>query len=183
MTIIYTKRFTLRPITEADAPAFAKICNDELIARNTARIPHPYTLDNAIAFTRYAMNAVSEKKEFPFAVCDGETIIGCSGVLQEGDAWELGYWIANDARGRGAATEAARATVQFAIQGLCAKSVISGHFTDNIVSGRVLEKIGFRYTGKSVTMHSLGRGREVETRRMELSLTDFEPPPAFKVTP
>ena len=47
MTCIETSRFLLRPFEEGDAAQLAALCNDELIARNTARLPYPYTEEDA----------------------------------------------------------------------------------------------------------------------------------------
>jgi RimJ/RimL family protein N-acetyltransferase len=181
MAVIYTKRFALRPITEDDAPVFARLCNDETIARNTARIPHPYTIENAVAFTRYAVSAVAEKHEYHFAVCEDDEIIGRCGVMRDNDDWEIGYWVAAAARGNGVATEIAGATTQFAIEALQAKIVTAGYFFDNPASAKVLEKLGFRATGESREIFSLGRDCTVETPQMTLRATDFLRPEAVRI--
>ena len=47
---IETGDLLLRPIALADAPRFAFLVNDETLARNTSRIPFPYTVENAQDF-------------------------------------------------------------------------------------------------------------------------------------
>ena len=169
MSDLTTKRIILRAIVKSDAPAFAQLCNDEELARNTARIPHPYTLDHAKGFVAYAEEARASRTEFTFAVCEHGDIVACCGVrAMDGGTHELGYWVGRDARGRGVATEAARAVVAFAFDTLGAREITAGHFADNPASGRVLEKIGFVKTGETPDLFSLGRGGESKTVRMAL---------------
>ena len=177
MTLIRTSRFLLRPIEAADAPVFARLCNDALIARNTARIPHPYTLEDAEFFTAARARAFALGTEFAFAVCDVGEIVACCGVMRiTNEMFELGYWVAMAARGNGVATEAAAAVAHFAFTRLGAGAVAAGHFTDNPASGRVLEKAGFRYTGETRKQFSLGRGGESDSLRMTLAREDFAAP-------
>ncbi|WP_165793640.1 GNAT family N-acetyltransferase [Hyphococcus luteus] len=178
MTLIHTRRFLLRPIEEIDAPVFARLCNDEQIARNTSRIPHPYTLEDAEGFTAAISQAFALGKEFAFAVCDNGELIACCGVTRITiELYELGYWVSAPARGCGVATEAARAVSHFAFAERSAEKLLAGHFTDNPASGRVLEKTGFRKTGETRKQFSLGRGGEAESARMAMMREDFAPPP------
>ncbi|VAW04715.1 hypothetical protein MNBD_ALPHA05-2367, partial [hydrothermal vent metagenome] len=174
MTVIRTKRFILRPIEKADAPRFAILCNDLEIARHTARIPHPYTRQDAELFVDQLIAARIKGDEHAFAVCRDKEIIACAGALQTGErVWEIGYWVGADYRGDGVASEIADAMVQFAIGEMGAKSVTAGYFIDNPVSGRVLEKIGFRDTGETVMLTSLGRAQAVSSHRLELDVVGF----------
>ncbi|WP_425409976.1 GNAT family N-acetyltransferase [Hyphococcus sp.] len=181
MTVIQINRYTLRPMMETDAPVLAGLCNDPAIARNTARIPCPYTLEDARRFVRYIAEAGAAGDEFAFAVCADDRIIACCGVAKDGGAWELGYWVAAAARGRGVATQAAGAVTQFAFETLGAETVTAGYFTDNPASARVLDKLGFRATGETVELYSLGRGCAVETRRMALNAADFVRPEGVRI--
>ena len=89
--IITTKRLVLRPVERADAPRFVVLCNDADIARNTARIPQPYTEEDAANFVERATRAAANGDEYVFAVtCDNE-IIACAGAMPMDDgAFELG---------------------------------------------------------------------------------------------
>ena len=174
--IIETNRFTLRAITDADAPVFAVLCNDELLARNTARIPHPYSPDDAKKFVDYASTAFAAGSEYPFAVCEGDDIVACAGVKCDDHAFELGYWVGAEARGCGVATEAAGAVAHFAFERLGAETIVAGHYIDNPASGRVLKKLGFKPTGEAPMLFSLGRGAEAQTARVALARDDFAAP-------
>ncbi|GJL93686.1 MAG: hypothetical protein DHS20C05_00910 [Hyphococcus sp.] len=176
MTIIQTSRLTLRSVTRDDAPDFARLCNDKTIARHTARIPHPYSLEDAAAFTKHLEEAALTGTEFAFAICLGEIMIGCCGADKNAEnTAEIGYWVGADHRGIGVASEAARAITQFALQRLGVKTVTAGYFIDNPASGRVLEKIGFIKTGETAPLFSLGRGEEAAAVRMVLDQSSFTP--------
>ena len=183
MTVIHTKRLLLRRIETTDAPAFARACNDELIARNTGRIPHPYTLDDAISFVALIGDAFDKGEEYAFAVTENDRLVACCGVSIKPAHVELGYWVGAQQRGRGVATEAVRAVAHFAFEKLGAAILQAGHFTDNPASGRVLEKIGFRYTGERVMQFSLGRGCEAESFRLTLRREDFSAPDHIRFSP
>ena len=71
--------------------------------------------------------------------------------------WEIGYWIGKPWWGKGFATELGRGLVDFAAQEFGAGQIIAGHYDDNPASGRVLEKLGFAYTGDAHTEFSMAR--------------------------
>ena len=183
MTVIQTKRLSLHPVTRHDAPQFATLCNDETIARNTARIAHPYSLEDAITFATHLEKAGKEGKEFAFAIRLNGAMIGCCGANKNApDTAEIGYWVGADHRGIGIASEAAIAITQFALKGLGVKTVTAGYFDDNPASGRVLEKVGFVKTGEIASLFSLGRGEEANTIRMVLDQSRFSPVEEVSIT-
>ena len=176
MTIITTRRFTLRPLEESDAPRIAELCNDLDIARNTARIRHPYTLEDAQGFVAYAIEATTAGAEHIFAICRDGAIIACAGVTSHDEnACELGYWVGASHRGMGVATEASDAVLQFACKRLKPQTLTSGHFVDNPASGAVLSKLGFKPTGEIKPTASAGRGQNVDTIRMAMAAQDYKP--------
>ncbi len=172
----------MRPIERGDAPRFAELCNDETLARNTSRIPHPYSLQEAEQFVRRSEAEFLSGQESRFAVClDGE-IVACTGVMPNSDkSFELGYWVGALYRGKGIAGTAAKAILQFAFEKLGAELITAGHFTDNPASGRVLEKLGFRPTGEIIGTMSLARNCDVETARFELRREHFAADPGIRI--
>jgi RimJ/RimL family protein N-acetyltransferase len=101
-------------------------------------------------------------------------LIGSIGIDTSGDEPELGYWLARDHWGRGYATEAGRAVIEIARSSLRLPRLVSGHFTDNPASGRVLEKLGFRATGQLARRYSAGRKAWVPCRQFALELGDAD---------
>jgi RimJ/RimL family protein N-acetyltransferase len=159
---VRTDRLLLRPGWIEDAPELARAIGDEAIARNTARVPWPYTLAHAEWYLSreqvpHAANCLV------FARTSGKPrLVGNVAVSPDGDGHELGYWFARAYWGLGYATEAASALLRAARESLRIDRIGSGHFVDNPASGRVLRKLGFRPTGRIVRRHSVARGGEVD---------------------
>lgn len=60
---------------------------------------------------------------------------------------EVAYWIGEPYWGRGYATEAAKAILQFAFEEKKLHKVFARYFSTNIASGRVMKKIGMEQEG------------------------------------
>ncbi|KAF5035648.1 Spermidine N(1)-acetyltransferase [anaerobic digester metagenome] len=58
---------------------------------------------------------------------------------------ELGYWVGRPYQGRGYATEAARAVIEYGFSVLELHRVYALHLSRNPASGRVMEKCGMVY--------------------------------------
>ena len=63
--------------------------------------------------------------------------------------WYLGFWIHPDYWGHGYATEAARAVLDFGFSELGVSQVNVAHAIWNTRSKRVIEKLGFQFTGEN----------------------------------
>jgi RimJ/RimL family protein N-acetyltransferase len=144
LPVLATARLVLRAPRRSDVKAIATLVNDRRIAANTARIPHPYAIEDAEQF----IAAVNKREgEACFAVTrDGAPIGMCSVDLRE-DGTEVGYWLGVPYWGRGFATEAVRALIDHAFGDLEHEALISGARVNNPASRRVLEKCGFQWTG------------------------------------
>jgi RimJ/RimL family protein N-acetyltransferase len=142
--VLATARLVLRAPRRSDVKAIATLVNDRRIAANTARIPHPYAIEDAEQF----IAAVNKREgEACFVITlDGAPIGICSVDLRE-DGPELGYWLGVPYWGRGFATEAVRALIDHAFGDLEHDTLISGARVNNPASRRVLEKCGFQWTG------------------------------------
>jgi RimJ/RimL family protein N-acetyltransferase len=142
--VLATARLVLRAPRLSDGKAIASFANDRRIAANTARIPHPYGIEDAEQF----IAAVNKREgEACFAIMLECAPIGvCSVDLRE-DGPEIGYWLGVPYWGRGFATEAVRALIDHAFGNLEHETLISGARVNNPASRRVLEKCGFQWTG------------------------------------
>jgi len=143
--VLETKRLTLRAARLEDAKAVAALANDRRIAENTARIPHPYKEADAEKF----IGGINKDGEAAFLITlRDKTVIGACGIMFHYDETpELGYWLGVPFWGRGYATEAARALIDYAFDALGYEVLSSGARVSNPASRRVLEKCGFQWTG------------------------------------
>lgn len=159
-----TDRLLLRPGWAEDAPALAAAIGEERIVRNLASAPWPYRLDDA---ERYLAGLDAALPSFLiFARTDGPpALVGGIGFGSTPDGEvEFGYWITSHCWNRGYATEAGQAALSIARDSLRLCRIVSGHFLDNPISGRVLEKLGFAPTGEIGVRHSRARGEGVPFR-------------------
>jgi RimJ/RimL family protein N-acetyltransferase len=141
--VLKTARLVLRAPVRNDVPAIVALAGDRRVAENTARIPHPYSAADGLA----AIAAINQTGgETVFAIeLDGE-LIGLCGLDPRSDGGELGYWLGVPFWGRGYATEAARAVIDYAFAEQGHDVLQSGARVSNPASRRVLEKCGFQWT-------------------------------------
>ena len=144
--VLETKRLTLRAPRLEDAKAVAALANDRRIAENTARIPHPYKLSNAEDFIAAANKAAGDAM-FVIAQRDGTLIGACSVSRLDDPTPGVGYWLGVPYWGKGFATEALHALIDYAFADLKHAALQAGARVTNPASRRVLEKCGFQWTG------------------------------------
>jgi len=143
-----TERLVLRAPQGQDAPAIAHLANDMRIAANTARIPHPFGIDDA---DRFIAGANRRDGGAAFVITREGELIGCCGVDLRDDGPEIGYWLGMPYWGCGYATEAVRALIDHAFDDLRHETLQAGARVSNPASRRVLEKCGFQWTGVRLT--------------------------------
>ena len=143
--VLETKRLALRAPRLGDAKTVTALANDRRIAENVARIPHPYQVSDAESFIAGANKAGGEAA-FLITLRDG-TVIGACGVTALEQTPELGYWLGVPFWGKGYATEALHAVIDYAFTDLAHEALQAGSRVTNPASRRVLEKCGFQWTG------------------------------------
>ena len=140
---------TLRPILATDAKAIARMGNNPKIAGFMRDVfPHPYRLENAVAFVN---NVKDQHPTKVFAIlADGEHV-GCCGIFPKEDVArmnaEVGYWIGEEHWGKGIATQAVKLIAAYGFDTLGMNRIYASVFSPNKASARVLEKAGFTYEG------------------------------------
>jgi RimJ/RimL family protein N-acetyltransferase len=144
IAVLKTERLTLRAPCRRDAKAIARFANDRRVAENTARIPHPYTIDDAEHFIA-AVNR--QPGEATFVILLDDELTGVCGVEARDSGVEIGYWLGVPYWGGGYATEAVRAVIDHAFGDLGHDALQAGARVSNPASRRVLEKCGFQWTG------------------------------------
>ena len=142
--VLATGRLFLRAPRREDSAAIAHLANDIRVAGNTARLPHPYRVEDAEEFIAAASR---QEAQALFAITLERTLIGVCGLDPREDGPEIGYWLGVDYWGQGYATEAARALIDHAFGQLGYEALAAGARVSNPASRRVLEKCGFQWTG------------------------------------
>lgn len=166
-----TERLLLRPAWKEDAPALFRAICDEAIVRNLASAPWPYRLSDAEAFVMRERGPSDPCFLIMRRTGAAPELIGAIGFGPGPDGeTELGYFISRAHWGLGFATEAGRAVIDIARNGLRLERLSAGHFIDNPASGRVLHKLGFRPSGNVAARFSAGRRAAAPCRRYVLEL-------------
>lgn len=143
--VLETERLVLRAPRLEDAKAVVALASDRRVAENTARIPHPYRVSEAL---EWITSVTAEEGKQTFLITLAGAPIGACGIdLREASTPELGYWIGAPHWGQGYATEAARAVIDHAFTDLGHEALQAGARVSNPASRRVLEKCGFQWTG------------------------------------
>lgn len=157
MSIIKTKRLTLRPIRVDDAPAIVKLADDFEIARQTATMPFPFILDDAENW----IASLADTGEVVFSITAGGQVMGKASYKPiEPGLVEISYWLGREYWGYGFATEAANGVLDAIFYDHEVSTVIAVHADDNPTSKRVIEKLGFQLVGET-EHYSLARDEDV----------------------
>ncbi|KKB07646.1 GNAT family N-acetyltransferase [Devosia chinhatensis] len=157
---IRTPRLILRPPQLGDAEAIALYLNDFGVAGNLARVPHPYTLDDARTWLG-TRRASTPPDEVNFAIEHAGVYTGQVGFHPGPDGPIIGYWLGRPFWGQGIMSEAVRASLDWLFAGTDVDVVRSGVFHFNAASLAIQNRLGFTVTGRS-SLLCLARNAEVE---------------------
>ena len=169
-----TERITLRHWLDTDAKALYKYASDPEVGPRAGWQPHK-SEEESLEIIRTVFNnpttwaiVWNETGEAIGAIGYGPSC-DCSLPAREGEP-TVGYWVGKPYWGKGICTEALRLMIAHIRETTVIRSLISGHFTDNHASGRVMEKSGFVATGETVFDNSLhlGENRPIRVLRLEL---------------
>jgi len=150
---IQTTRLELRPLPSAAAAALP---DDRETAAHLLGVSVPPEWPQAELLDVLPSQAAAAHGEERFGVWviverESRTVIGDIGFIgppgDEGTV-EIGFSVIPDRRGRGYATEAARALVDWALRQPGVGSVVAGCDNENVPSIRTLERIGFVCLGE-----------------------------------
>ncbi|MDO4502976.1 MAG: GNAT family N-acetyltransferase [Coriobacteriia bacterium] len=146
---IHTERLTLRPWSEADAPALFRYAQDPEVGPIAG-----WPVHTSVEFSRQIIHDVLSAPETYAVVLrsTGEPI-GSIGLIppaqthtQVGETeLELGYWVGKPHWGNGYIPEACRALVARAFIELGCTALWCGYYDGNVKSARCQEKVGFTY--------------------------------------
>ena len=131
--VLHTARLTLRPWRQEDLDDFYTYASVDGVGQMAGWLPHQSKAETQTILDLF----IRQKKTF--ALQYQNQVIGSLGI-----EW-IGYVLAKPFWGRGLATEAARAAIDYLFRAEDLDFIIAGHFTRNAPSARVIEKCGFRY--------------------------------------
>jgi len=132
--MIKTERLVLRPYGDADASRIVACLGNLEVSRWLATVPHPFGYDDL------RITTPEGKSRWPNVAAitlQGELV----GAVGTGGG--LGYWLMPAFWGKGIASEASVALVDFYFQNTSQDHLTAGYFIGNTASAKVLAKLGF----------------------------------------
>lgn len=175
MWLIETERLGLRHPNENDAAAIAKGAGNFNVSRNLARVPHPYSVSDALDFVKHvtARHANSLSCAIELKTHPGE-LIGMIGYEyhEHKNQAEFGYWLAEPFWGNGIGKEAAQAMVRHAFMITKLDRLTAAYHNENPASERILRGLGFETTGH-IMQFSKARGTEIAATTLKLNRDDW----------
>lgn len=151
---LHTSRLTLVPLAEEHAPLLFPLMRDERISTYLAWAPHA-ELDETARVVGALIAAQNRGAGYHWTILEGGEVRGLISLIdvqRTHRLWtlnraEIAYWIDPATQGRGIATEAARAVVACAFEMLGMNRLKISHTSANPASGRIPQKLGFRFIG------------------------------------
>lgn len=166
--MITTPRLLLRPFVANDARKAFEMSREEGIARwipdQVYRDEHHAweVLRDLMAYTDQAPDP--QKRPYVLGIERRGVLIGHVGLSPAFGSVEIGYAIEEAAQGRGFASEAVQAMVEWALLDVGLPEVLGITESDNVVSRRVLARAGFVWVreevrhGRTLVIHRAARG-------------------------
>lgn len=152
----------LRAWRDSDLEPLVVACQDPEISRWT-RVPYPYGAADARAYLLQRHDSLHAGIAAPFAIvsaADRDHLLGSISLMRF--SWpharaEVGYWLAEPARGQGHVTRAVRLISDWGFRSLGLQRIDLMAATENPASQRVAERCGFT---REAVLRSYLQGRD-----------------------
>lgn len=146
LPVLETERLRLRPLLESDAEALHVCRGDPEVAKYLVFSSHE-TLEDTRRWLSWWLTEGYGNGDAAWAVEEQGRVVGFADAWKSADFpgfWEMGYWFARNAWGKGFATEALRAVLTYLREQAGQRRFAAEYAVENPASGRVLKKMGFR---------------------------------------
>ncbi|MBQ2187125.1 MAG: GNAT family N-acetyltransferase [Bacteroidales bacterium] len=168
-----TDRILLRHWRDDDAETLFKWASDPDVGPRAGWPPHKSVEESR----EVIKNFFSNDDTWAMELKETSEIIGCIGVLRSsvsnlkiaGNECEVGYWVAKPYWGKGICTEALRLVIDYCFNVNKFNAIWGDYFPENPASGKVMEKCGFKDTGKEVLCPNLVVGADIPVKVMKLA--------------
>lgn len=179
---ITTARLALREIEEADAERIWPYVSDPEISRHMSWHAHR-SLDETRAFIADVRARMQAGSTLALVIIDRASgsvcgLVSLIAIMRTHralryDKAELAYWLGSEFRGRGYATEACRAVLQYGFENLGLNKVTVAHALENGASRDLIRRLGFREVGIEYR-HFQKDGHWIDHVTYELLKCDWE---------
>jgi len=150
MPRLETERLILRPFCLYDAKSYLRLAIADEVLYGTD-MPHDLSEDAVKEWIISHPELWQQRWELFLLATDKKTreTIGAVSLFtySQHKMADLGFWIAHDKWGQGYATEVCKEVLKYAFEQMKLNRLQANHMVRNPASGRVLEKLGFKYEG------------------------------------
>lgn len=151
MPEISTDRLILRRMTMKDAQDIFEYSRDPEVARHVLWTAQKH-ISEAKEYVRYMTKRYRDDLPSSWGIIDKESgrLVGTIGYMafsEENASVEIGYSLARWLWGKGLATEALRAVIDYTFEAMDINRIEAQHELTNPSSGRVMEKCGMKKEG------------------------------------
>jgi ribosomal-protein-alanine N-acetyltransferase len=139
-------------------------------------IPHPYPKENVEWWINFTIKNIAYGYSYEIGLFDKVSgcyigNIGLSNISKQNNSGELVYFIDPDKWGKGYATEAVGAILQFGFNTLGLERILGRCMTHNLASRRVMEKSGLLYEG-TARHEVIKEGHSIDVARLAIIRSD-----------
>lgn len=174
--VLESDRLRLRPFVDADLPRIVEACSDPQTRHWLHGLPDPYTPAVARGYVDDCIWQAATGAKATWAIADRETdqLLGNIAVMDmlgvNPTSGEVGYWLHEDARGRGVMSEAIRMAISHAFdpEGLDRRRLVLYAAVSNTASNAVAAAAGFTRYGTQRAAERLGDGSYDDLHGYEL---------------
>ena len=149
-----TSNITLESITDRFTDSLQlSLNNPKIIKHLTARVPYPYTKQDAVEFINFCKHMNSElnstsntEKGLYLGIIKNDQLYGCVSieVLKQPEKYVLGYWLSEKLWGQGIMTKCVNKVLSYVFDNYPEiKTINSSYYPENIGSMKILMKNGF----------------------------------------
>ncbi len=150
---IETNRLYLRKLTFEDIPLYyARLSSSHQVPKYMLWSTHE-KIEQTIDYVETSIEKYATNKYYKWAIALKQTneLIGIIELLrfnEKEESCSFAYMLAEEFWNKGYMTEALQAALHFAFMKLEVKEVISDHFSENLASRKVMQKVGMQYIGR-----------------------------------
>lgn len=147
---IKSERLFLRPPLLSDENALFELMSEKNLTKFLTWEPHE-KIETTRLVIQNLINSQKNNNAYHWCICYDSKIIGLVSLIdvrRDIRTWiinraELSYWIGSNYQGKGFATEASKAIVEYGFKSLDFHKIIIAHTIENTESQRICNKLGF----------------------------------------
>ena len=168
-----SNRILLRHWKESDAEDLFKAASNPIIGLRAGWKPHK-NINESLEIINTIFN---NDRTYAIELKENNKVIGSIGYLtndishlknlKENEV-EIGYWVAEDYWNRGICTEALKLLIKYLFEIKKFKVIWGTFFFDNLASGKVMEKCGFKDTKEPTYLSDLKESKDKLVKIMKL---------------